>query len=166
MSSASLFSPTCAAALKSKLCPYFARLGTCKKGHSCWYSHDVASFAGLSFAEAAPSCESWRKTGECSRIATCWFAHIPHVRGGHMQSLPPYVQPQYSSSSTSNSGMNSAARSVRDPPNLGELSSREMIAFLERHISRLEVRCVCVYYVSLNEACLYSAAINAIVSKM
>jgi hypothetical protein len=128
--------PTCAAALKNKLCPDFGRLGICKRADRCWYSHDVARFAGISFAESAPSCESWRKTGECSTIATCWFAHHPHVRGGQLWPPPSCVQPQHSSSSNS---MNSTARSINDPPSLGEHSSKEMIAFLEQHISRTGV---------------------------
>jgi Zinc finger C-x8-C-x5-C-x3-H type (and similar) len=152
MNTPPLLSPTCAAALKSKLCPYFARLGTCRKGNHCWYSHDIASFAGLSYAEAAPSCESWRKTGECSKIATCWFAHDTHVRGARMRSLPPYAPPQHSSSSSGSSSLNCLARSVDEPPSLGEHSSREMITFLEQHISRPEV-CACLVYRCIAEVC-------------
>jgi Zinc finger C-x8-C-x5-C-x3-H type (and similar) len=91
-------------------------------------------FAGVSFADSAPPCESWRKTGACSKGTACWFAH---VQQRHEASSPlPIAQHQHSNSSSS---MNSTARSVDDSPYLGEHSSTEMIAFLEQHISRTEV---------------------------
>jgi Zinc finger C-x8-C-x5-C-x3-H type (and similar) len=123
----------------NSLCPYYARQGTCFRGGECWFSHDIARFAGTSFAESAPPCESWRKTGECSKGAACWYNHNQQLRNGG-QPLPalPSASPRHSSSS-SNSGMNSAARNVDDPPSLTEHSSEEMVAFLEQHASRTEV---------------------------
>jgi hypothetical protein len=138
------------AGLDSKLCPYSARRLPCPIRNQCKYSHALDRFEGVPYADCAPPCESCRKTGQCAQGTACWYSHA-------QQAPNPALHTTLSlSNSSSGTGSSIAVRALNDPPDLGEHSSQELLAFLRHYCDSAEVRCSALELITLSKLVKHS----------